>query len=110
MAASTRIALILVLATLLVAVPAIGQQGYGDPGGDAQTEITELPPVTPTPPNSQSATSPTPASSGGSSAPQATAAGGLARTGSDLEPLAAMGAGLLLSGAGLRLLTRSRIT
>lgn len=108
MAVLTRIALIFVLATLWVAVPAIGQQDFGSAGGDAQTDITELPPVTATPPNTQSASTPT----GGSSTPSAptTATGGLARTGSDLGTLAAMGAGLLFSGAGLRLLTRPRTT
>jgi hypothetical protein len=107
MAVLTRIALIFVLATLWVAVPAIGQQDFGNAGGDAQTDITELPPVTPTPPNTQSASAPT----GASSTPSpTTATGGLARTGSDLGTLAAMGAGLLFSGAGLRLLSRRRTT
>ena len=107
MVALSRIALLAVVGSLFVGVPATAQQGYGDPGGDAQTQIDELPPVTATPPNSQNAQSP--ASSGGTATPGSqTSAGGLARTGSDLEALAAMGVALLLSGTGLRLMTRPR--
>jgi hypothetical protein len=102
-----RIALLAVVGSLFVGVPATAQQGFGDPSGDAQTQIDELPPVTATPPNTQSAKAPP--SSGGTATPGSqTAASGLARTGSDLEALAAMGAALVLSGTGLRLLTRPR--
>jgi hypothetical protein len=116
-AIAVRTGLAAAIAALVAAAPGLADQaalqGYGDSGGNVQTEITEAAQKAAATPGAPAPTALSPAPVGTPSGAQDTAsraraAGDLAVTGSDLEALCATGLGLLMAGSGLRVLVRTR--